>query len=76
MTTSAPEEDMAALARAIRILEGSPITPVQFWTQLNRSRELHFAVMLTLNGCIKKLTAYRDEAPPMPPAASRLPTDL
>jgi hypothetical protein len=65
--TRSIEEDMATLALAIRELEASPITPEQFWGGLNESRELHFAVKYSLNACIKKLTAYRDEAPPMPP---------
>jgi hypothetical protein len=74
--TTAPEKDMATLARAIRDLEASAIAPDQFWVRLNKSRELHFAVMFSLNACIKKLSAYKDEAPPMPPAASQSPTDL
>jgi hypothetical protein len=65
--TTPSEEDMAALAHALKDLEASTITPDQFWNRLNRTRELRFAVMFSLIACIKKLTAYRDEAPPMPP---------
>ena len=68
MTTPAPEEAMAALARALRDLEASTVTPDQFWNRLNRTRELRFAAMFSINACIRKLVAYRDEAPPMPPA--------
>ena len=68
MTTPAPEEEeMAALASALNVLEGSAITPAQFWDRLNKSRELRIAAMFSLHACIKKLVAYRDEAPPMPP---------
>jgi hypothetical protein len=63
--TEATEDDMATLAHALRDVEASAITPEQFWNRLNESRELHFAVKHTLNACIKKLTALRDEAPPM-----------
>ena len=65
--TTPSEEDMATLAHALKDLEASTITPDQFWNRLNRTRELRFAMMFSLMACIKKLTAYRDEAPPMPP---------
>jgi hypothetical protein len=65
--TTPSEEDMATLAHALKDLEASTITPDQFWNRLNRTRELRFAVMFSLIACIKKLTAFRDEAPPMPP---------
>jgi hypothetical protein len=68
MTTSATDEQTAELARALNILEASQVTPAQFWNRFNESRELRFAVMFSLHACIKKLVAYRDEAPPMPPA--------
>ena len=67
MTTSAAEEQMADLARVLNILEASQVTPAQFWNRFNESREQRFAVMFSINACIRKLTAYRDEAPPMPP---------
>ena len=67
MTTSAAEEQMAELARAINILEASQVTPAQFWNRFNESRETRFAMMFTINACIRKLVAFRDEAPPMPP---------
>jgi hypothetical protein len=72
----ASEEDMTTLAHALRELEASTITPAQFWDRLNKTRELRFAVMFSLNACIKKLTAYRDQAPPMPPADPQPRTDL
>jgi hypothetical protein len=82
--SAATEEAMATLAHAIRDLEASTITPEQFWTglaeqeaaklaadvRLPPSRELHFAVTYSLNACIKKLSAYRDQAPPMPSATN------
>jgi hypothetical protein len=67
MTTPAPEEEMAALAQALRELEASTVTPDQFWNRLNKTREQRFEVMFSLHACIKKLVTYRDEAPPMPP---------
>jgi hypothetical protein len=63
-------------AHALKDLEASTITPDQFWNRLNRTRELRFAVMFSLMACIKKLTAYRDEAPPMPPLDAEPRSDL
>jgi hypothetical protein len=74
--TTPSEEDMATLAHALKDLEASTITPDQFWNRLNRTRELRFAVMFSLMACIKKLTAYRDEAPPMPPLNAEPGSDL
>jgi hypothetical protein len=74
--TTPSEEDMATLAHALKDLEASTITPDQFWNRLNRTRELRFAVMFSLMACIKKLTAYRDEAPPMPPLDAEPRSDL
>ena len=67
MTTSAAEEQIAELTRALNILEASEIMPAQFWNRFNESREQRFAVMFSINACIRKLVAYRDQAPPMPP---------
>jgi len=75
-TTSEEDMYMATLARALKDLEASTITPDQFWNRLNQTRELRFAVMFSLMACIKKLTAYRDEAPPMPPLDAEPRSDL
>jgi hypothetical protein len=68
MTTSATEEQqMAELARVLNILEASQVTPAQFWNRFNESREMRFAMMFSINACIRKLVAYRDQVPMMSP---------
>ena len=39
ITTSEEDMYMATLARALKDLEASTITPDQFWNRLNRTRE-------------------------------------
>jgi hypothetical protein len=53
--------------RALNVLEGSAVPSDQFWDRLNKSCELHSAVMHSLNACIRTWVGYNDEAPPIPP---------
>jgi hypothetical protein len=58
---------MAARAKPVNVLEASAVPSDQFWDRLNKSCELHFVVMYSLNACIRKWVAHKDEAQPMPP---------